>query len=102
MSKDDDKKKALTKYDPRHLRVVTDNVYLGDYTLDIPTDAYNMNLTDTNKAAYTLLKHALFDLRPNDIKFLGTMSGANFITPKQRKYLADLLKRHLDITLADA
>jgi len=95
------KRKDLTKthYDPRHLRVAVDSITMGTHKLDIPKHPRDVELNDSNRLAYAILYHNALDLLPREISFLGTVSGTNYLTDKQRKWLGDLAKRYLDIDI---
>jgi hypothetical protein len=92
---------ALVPYNPKAVQEATTRVTLGDRRLVIEADGGPTQLNDINIAAYTLLKEVLFQLRPNEIQFLGGMTKVNSISQRQRKWLRDLLKKHLGINLDD-
>lgn len=92
---------AVIKYEQKDLKKACRDVLTGKHQLVVSVTQRADRLSDINIAGMTLLKECFDELGPKEVSFLGNMYAHKYehITPKQYKYLNDLLGKYLDLTL---
>jgi hypothetical protein len=91
----------LITYSPNNVLTCITDIVTGAYSPKLPDVNGPHELNDINKCAYALLHEKTRYLTPREIGFLGNMTKANSLTKKQKKWLTDLMKKHLGVSITD-
>ena len=99
--------KAIQKYTQETIKQANLDVMSGRKILVLETNDVTTRLSDVNIAGLVLLKNSFEELlnTPKDMGMAASMYAHKYlrITPKQKKYLVDMLRTYLKIeTLEDA
>jgi hypothetical protein len=97
---------AVQIYKQSELKQANLDVLSGKKVLTIETNDVATRLSDVNIAGLVLLKNALDDLlkKPQDMSMAASMFAHKYVrvSPKQKKYLTDMLKSYLGIETIEA
>ena len=97
---------AIQKYKQQELKQANLDVMSGRKVLVIETNEATTRLSDVNIAGLVLLKNSFEELlkTPKDLGMAASMYAHKYlrVTPKQKKYLTDMLKTYLKIDTLEA
>jgi len=81
---------SLVKFTPDAIKQAVADTEDRKRIICVPGDECPLGLNDINVVAYTVLKNALFELKPKELQFVAQMARTSSITARQRKWLKSI------------